>query len=112
MKSSNYYDQIRLAGNEWGNQIMREVAEQHFRDHPDCPFVQVIEHAGWHLCYHRSGEVVGTANDMALMRPDRPRPDCFRESFIRPVIRPDIREVTTLEQYVQPAPQEVELLAA
>ena len=66
MKSSNYYDQIRLADNEWGNQIMREVAEQHFRDHPDCPFVQIIEHAGWHLCYHRSGEVVGTANDMAV----------------------------------------------
>jgi|ERR1039458_7568640 hypothetical protein len=110
MKSQNFYDVIRLADNEWGNTIMSEVAEEHFRAHPDCNFVQVIEHAGWHLSYHRSGEIVGTANDMAVMRPDRPRPDSFRESFIRPVIRPDIKEVTTLQQYVQPAP--AELLAA
>jgi len=108
MKSSNYYDVIRLADNEWGNQIMRAVAEEHFQANPECNFVHVIEHAGWSLMWHRSGEIVATANDAAVMRPDRPRPDSFRHSFIRPILRPDLREVDTLALY-QP---EHQLLAA
>ena len=101
MKCTNYYDVIQLADNEWGNQIMREVAEEWFRDHPQCNFVQVREHAGWHLGYHRSGEVIATANDRAVLRPDRPIPDSFGESFVRPVIRPDLKEVDTLNLYTQ-----------
>ena len=108
MRTPTTYDEIRLADNEWGNQIMREVAEQHFLINPTCNFVHVIEHAGWNLCYHRSGEVVWTANDMAAMRPDRPLPDSFHCSFIRPNIRPDLREVSALAQYAERA----ELLAA
>jgi hypothetical protein len=94
------YDTVCLAENEWGNTVMREVAEEWFAAHPACQFVEVREHAGWWLGYHRSLEVIGTANDGAVMRKDRPRPQassgvCHR----RPVIRPDLREVVTLEAY-------------
>ncbi len=69
------YDMVFLAENEWGNQIMREVAAEWFKDHPDCNFVQIYEHAGWWLAFHRGDmEVIGTANDRAIMRDDRPRP--------------------------------------
>ena len=94
------YDIVSLADNEWGNQIMREVAQEWFARHPHCEFVEVREHAGWWLGYHRSGEVIGTANDCAVMRNDRPRPDTFSGvSHRRPVIRPDLREVATLAAY-------------
>ena len=73
----NTYDMIFLADNEWGNQIMREVAEQWFKSHPDCDFVQVYEHAGWALAWHRSMECVASANESAAFRPDRPRPTSF-----------------------------------
>ena len=72
------YDIVHLAENEWSNTIMREVAEQWFKDHPDCQFVQIYEHAGWWLAYHRADlECIGTANTAAVMRPDRPRPTDF-----------------------------------
>jgi hypothetical protein len=112
MKSSNYYDVICLADNEWGNQIMREVAEQFFRDNPDCNFVEVREHAGWWLGFHRSMEVIGTANDLAVLRPDRPRPDCLRDWVRRPVLRPDLREVDTLAAYSSHPSYTLQLLAA
>jgi hypothetical protein len=109
MKSPNFYDVICLADNEWGNTIMREVAEQYFLLSPESDFVEIREHAGWWLGFHRSMEVIGTANDLAVLRQDRPRPDCLRDWVRREVIRPDIKEVSTLTQYAEPAP---ELLAA
>lgn len=98
-------DHIQLAENEWGNTIMREVADEWFAAHPDCQFVEVREHAGWWLGYHRSGEVIGTANDMAVMRKDRPRPDTYAGRWHRrEVIRPDLTEVSTLAQYAPIVP--------
>lgn len=64
------FDWIQLADDEWGNDTMREVAEAHFAAHPNLEFVEVHEHAGWFLAYHRSGIVVGTANDMAVFGPE------------------------------------------
>ena len=94
------YDIVSLADNEWGNQIMREVAQEWFARHPHCEFVEVREHAGWWLGYHRSGEIIGTANDGAVMRKDRPRPERWSGvGEVRPVIRPDLKEVSTLAQY-------------
>ena len=43
------YDMIYLANNEWGNELMYQVAQAWFKEFPDCQFVQVYEHAGWHL---------------------------------------------------------------
>jgi hypothetical protein len=94
------YDVISLADNEWGNEIMREVANEWFASHPDCAFVEVREHAGWWLGYYRSGECVGTANDCAVLRPDRPCPAHGPRSWNnREVIRPYLREVSSLSQY-------------
>ena len=107
--SSDFYDVFTLADNEWGNTIMREVAEQYFLLNPESNFVEVREHAGWWLGFHRSMEVIGTANDMAVLRPDRPRPGYSRDWVRRPVIRLDIKEVTGLAQYAE---QPAELLAA
>lgn len=100
-KPKHTYDMVQLADNEWGNTIMEEVAEEWFKEHLNCQFVEVREHAGWFLGYHRDTmEVIATANDMAVMRQDRPRPSEFSGlCHRRPVIRPDIREVTTLKQY-------------
>ena len=100
---------IHLADNEWGNEIMREVADEWFAAHPECMFAWVYEHAGWSLTFHRTGEVVGTANDMAVLRKDRPQ---SREPISawcrREVTRPDIREVSTLKQYAKPVMVPVE----
>ena len=101
---NNSYDVIHLADNEWGNQIMREVAEEWFRDHPECQFVEVREHAGWWLGYHRENlEVIGTANDMAVMRPDRPRPQHFSGESHRREVRPGFEkmEVESLAEYAK-----------
>jgi hypothetical protein len=100
------YDQIQLADNEWGNQIMREVAEQWFARHPDCAFLEVREHAGWWLAFARTPypgstghECIGSANDMACFRPDRPRPTVQSgQRRRREVIRPDLKEVSSLAQ--------------
>jgi hypothetical protein len=56
---------IHLADNEWGNEVMWQVALDWFGDHPDCEFVEVYEHAGWYLGFRRDGGVWCTANDMA-----------------------------------------------
>lgn len=95
------YDLVFLADNEWGNSLMREVAQEWFAAHPACHFVQVYEHAGWSLTYHRADlEVVHSANDLAVFRADVPRPTHYSgRSHRRPVLRPDIREVSTLAQY-------------
>jgi hypothetical protein len=115
MRTPTTYDMVFLADNEWGNQIMREVASEWFSLHPGCNFVYVYEHAGWSLTFHRDNnlECVGSANDMAVFRKDRPRPTGGSGfTHRRKALRPDIQEVTTLQQYVQPAPVEAELLAA
>lgn len=94
---------IHLADNEWGNEIMREVADEWFAAHPECMFVWVYEHAGWSLTFHRIGEVVGTANDAAVLRKGRPRPTEYVSAWHwREVTRPDIKCVETLRQYAQP----------
>jgi len=96
------YDMVYLAENEWGNQIMREVAEQWFRDHPACQFVQIYEHAGWWLAFHRGDlETIGTANTEAIMRPDRPRPTDWSGQSHRRQVRPGAERLTveSLAQY-------------
>ena len=110
MRTPTTYDMIFLADNEWGNTIMREVAEEWFNLHSDCNFVYVYEHAGWSLMFHRKDlECVGSANDLAVFREDRPRPTGGSgHSIRRQVLRPDLREVDTLTLYQQ-TPQ---LLAA
>jgi hypothetical protein len=99
------YDMVFLADNEWGNTIMREIAGEWFRDHPDCNFVWVYEHAGWSLVYHRSGQIVGTANDAAIMNPNRPKPTHGSTIVYRRQRKSDRHEVTTLADY-QPQSQD------
>jgi len=78
------YDMVHLANNEWGNATMRAVATEWFTQHPACNFVMVYEHAGWWLAYNRTGlEIVGTANDLAVMRPDRPQPTHYSGVCVR-----------------------------
>lgn len=71
------YDLVHLADDEWGNDLMEQVAREWFAQHPQCEFVEVHEHAGWWLGYHRSMVIVGTANSSALLPADRPRPSHF-----------------------------------
>lgn len=107
------YDMVHLADNEWSNTIMREVAQEWFKAHPDCQFVEVREHAGWWLGFARTPfpgsvgiECIGSANDMAQFRHDRPRPARYSGNcFFRPMIRHDLREVTSLEDYKPLVPQ-------
>ena len=100
-------DLIFLADNEWGNQLMREVAQEWFAAHPDSAFVTVYEHAGWTLTFHRADlECVGSANDQAVFRTDRPLPTVEMRrhgvSHRRPVTRPDLKEITSLADYQKP----------
>jgi len=75
MRTPTTYDLVFLADDEWNNDTMEAVAFEWFQKNPDCNFVMVYEHAGWYLTFHRGDmEVVHTANDMAIMRQDRPRP--------------------------------------
>ena len=86
---------------------MQEVAEEWFREHPLCDFITVHEHAGWSLSFAReSVECVGSANGEAQFRPDRPLPTAAHGRnlpYRRPVRRPDLREVTSLADYLTPA---------
>lgn len=69
------YDLIFLGDDEWDNATMCHVAAEWFQRHPQCQFVMVYEHAGWHLTYHRAElECVGSANDQAFFRAGIPRP--------------------------------------
>ena len=67
-----FHAHIWLAENEWTSELMREVAEEYFRSHPDLtPLeVEVVEHAGWCLTFTRDGSIVYTANDMAQLSTD------------------------------------------
>lgn len=95
------YDIVQLADNEWGNGIMQEIAAEWFAAHPDCDFVEVREHAGWWLGYHRGDlAIIATANDQAVLPAGRPRAERFSGLFHRrETLRPELREITTLEQY-------------
>jgi hypothetical protein len=66
-----YEQYIFLAPHEWGNQLMRQVAEAFLRAHPEVSplVVLVYEHAGWCLAFTLlDGQltVVGSANDAAV----------------------------------------------
>lgn len=64
-----------LARDEWGNEVMKKVAEARFAADPSIDVVTVHEHAGWSLSWNRAGDVVGTANDAAWF-PQRVRDFC------------------------------------
>jgi hypothetical protein len=56
---------IKLADNEWGNELMVQVAMEAFTSDPSLDAVQVNEHAGWYVTFLRDGTIVSTANDQA-----------------------------------------------
>ena len=66
---------IHLASNEWGNEFMRQVADEFAKDHPDNRplIVSVHEHAGWYLSFLygapgiADGTICETANDSAVL---------------------------------------------
>ena len=77
------YDIIHLASDEWGNEKMKSIAQDHFAVTPDCDFVLVYEHAGWMLGYRRDLSIWGTANDQARLERPEPRPTGFSGRTIR-----------------------------
>ena len=67
---------IHLAAHEWGNGLMRHVADRYAAQCDKRPLiVGVHEHAGWFLSYLYGapaiddGTVCGTANDAASLAP-------------------------------------------
>ena len=96
------FDCIFLADNEWGSPLMAEIAAEWFKNNPDCNFVYVHEHAGWHLMFHRSGQCVGSANELAGFPADRPRPTHASTISQRRPVKSDAREITSLAQYARP----------
>ncbi len=56
---------IYLGPNEWGNELMLQVAKEAFINDISLDAVQVYEHGGWFLTFLRDGTIVGTANDQA-----------------------------------------------
>ena len=54
---------VYLGPQEWGNELMSEVATEAFDADPGLDVVEVNEHAGWYLTYLRDGTIIGTAND-------------------------------------------------
>jgi len=66
---------INLADDEWGNELMGQVAREYANQHRDYwPLaVEVYEHAGWFLSYLfgapgiEDGAICGTANDAASL---------------------------------------------
>lgn len=73
----NSYDIVQLADDEWGSNLMEDIAREWFEQHPNCQFVEVREHAGWFLVWHRSMVCISTANDRAILPKDLPRPTQF-----------------------------------
>src|ERR1022692_4963162 len=56
---------IYLGDNEWGNELMWQVASEALVADASLDAVQVNEHAGWYLTFLRDGTIVDTANDQA-----------------------------------------------
>jgi hypothetical protein len=59
---------IFLGANEWGNELMRQVAMEALATDLSLDAVEVHEHGGWYLTFLRDGAMVGTANDQAQLR--------------------------------------------
>ena len=68
------YAIIHLDAHEWNNDTMWRVASEYFELHPECQFVEVYEHAGWHLGFRRDRSLWSTANDTARLSVPRPQP--------------------------------------
>lgn len=72
------YIVVHLADDEWSSQengqLMANVAQETLRRFPQIDFVEVYEHGGWFLSYDRTGNIIGTANDMA-------GPNLHRQAF-------------------------------
>ena len=69
-----YRTYVHLAANEWGNELMRRIADQYAGQTDKRPLiVSAHEHGGWHLSYLygapgiADGTVCGTANDAASL---------------------------------------------
>jgi hypothetical protein len=58
---------IYLGPQEWGNELMSQVATDAFAADPSLDAFDVNEHAGWFLTYLRDGTIVDTANDRAYL---------------------------------------------
>jgi hypothetical protein len=60
---------VFLADNEYGNELMTQIAKDTFNQFPNDPnlVVYVVEHAGWFLAFNRDLNIVGTANDSAIL---------------------------------------------
>lgn len=68
MKARLWFE--HLASNEWGNELMRQIAVARFEADPSIDVCEVHEHGGWWLTFTRSMIVAGTANDMAQLSRD------------------------------------------
>ncbi|HXJ56963.1 MAG TPA: hypothetical protein VNU68_09885 [Verrucomicrobiae bacterium] len=82
------YDTIKLASGEYGNLLMRQVADEYFRANPGCRFVLVHEHGGWFLGYRRDGSIWTTANDAAVLHKGQPFPTRFSGTTVRRTEKP------------------------
>lgn len=66
---------IFLASDEWGNELMRRVADEYAKTAKRPLIVCVHEHAGWFLSFLygapgiEDGTICGTANDGASLDP-------------------------------------------
>lgn len=66
-----YHITVKLAANEWGNELMRKIAQETFEQFKDKSplIVEIREHAGWFLVFALSNEneivTIGSANDAA-----------------------------------------------
>ena len=70
------YDIIRCTELQWSD-VMSKLAQHHFALHPNCPFVLVQEHAGWHFGYRRDMTCWSTANDNAVLTHPQPQPTAY-----------------------------------
>lgn len=68
---------VYLASNEWGNELMKKIADEYAAQSDKRPLVvEVHEHAGWYLSYVygapniADGTTCGTANDAAHISQD------------------------------------------
>ena len=60
---------VFLGPKEYGSDLMKRVAMEHFRKEENLDVVEVHEHGGWYLAYLCDGTIVGTANDTAQLDP-------------------------------------------
>ncbi len=65
---------IHLGRDEWGNELMQNLAAAYAQQHAERPIIVTVhEHAGWFLSFLygatgiRDGTICGTANDDAVL---------------------------------------------